>query len=344
MRPDLDQQVDQARQQLRQAQAQQAQQETQLALTKVTVDRYRVLVSKGVFSRQDGDQQETNFQAQRANVAAAERNVEAFQANLRRVIALQSYERITSPFDGVVTQRNVDDRRLSSPPPGSAGSAAPTPMATAGLTNGSSQQGGATNTSGALLETAPSLATPSTGGGQGGALFSIAQVERLRILISVPEGYAGSIFTGQLAASIHFQEFPNNEFYGKVTRTSAAIDQNTRTLLTEVQLDNHAGRLLSGMYAVVTFAPRALAQGGQQQSGSAGGPVVIPGDAIAIRNDRSTVAVIARRARSALLPLLLAGTSARKPKSCLGLKPGDLIASTFTDDIRQDDQGQNPGR
>ena len=69
--PDLDQQVDQAREQVRQAEAQLAQQETQLALNKVTFDRYRALVAKGVFSRQDGDQREADYLAQVANVAAA---------------------------------------------------------------------------------------------------------------------------------------------------------------------------------------------------------------------------------------------------------------------------------
>ena len=59
--PDLDAQVDQARQQVRQAEQQLEQEKAQLALQTVTVQRYRVLVTKGVFSRQQGDQQETNY-------------------------------------------------------------------------------------------------------------------------------------------------------------------------------------------------------------------------------------------------------------------------------------------
>ena len=328
--PDLDQQVDQAREQLRQAQAQQAQQETQLALTKVTVDRYRVLVAKGVFSRQDGDQQETNYQAQRANVASAERNVEAFRANLARVIALQSYERITAPFDGVITQRNVDQGALISTT-GAAGSSAPTPMPTPGLTNGSSAQAGATMTSGASGN-ANSFANPSTGGGQGGALFSIAQVETLRILVSVPEGYASMISPGQIA-SVHFQEFPNQDFYARVTRTSGSLDQNSRTLLTEVQVDNRAGHLLSGMYAVVTFAPKSQSSPGNTANASTeAGPVVIPGDAIAIRNDRPTLAII-RDGTVHLTPVTLGRDYGSETEITTGLRPGDLIATTFTDDI-----------
>ena len=49
------QQVAQARQQVLQAERQLDQQKSQLALATVTVQRYRVLVRKGVFSRQDGD-------------------------------------------------------------------------------------------------------------------------------------------------------------------------------------------------------------------------------------------------------------------------------------------------
>ena len=159
--PDLDQQVDQARQQLRQAEAQKAQQDTQLALTRITVERWRVLVAKGVFSRQDGDQREADYQAQLANVAAAERNVEAFRANLNRVIALQSYERVTAPFDGVVTSRNVDVGALISAQGSAGGGGSQSPTA---QTGGQSSAASA-NTSGSSGN-APTAATPTHSGSQ----------------------------------------------------------------------------------------------------------------------------------------------------------------------------------
>ena len=77
--PDLDAQVAQARQQVLQAERQLDQQKSQLALATVTVQRYRVLVAKGVFSRQDGDTQEANYASSVANVQAAQRNVDAYQ-------------------------------------------------------------------------------------------------------------------------------------------------------------------------------------------------------------------------------------------------------------------------
>ena len=314
--PDLDQQVDQAREQVRQAEAQLNQQQTQLALARITVERYRALVAKGVFSRQDGDQREADFRAQEANVAAAVRNVEAFKANLGRVIALQGYERVTAPFDGVITSRNVDVGALISAQGTAGGAGTPPPMG-----SGSTTQAGTSNTSG-TSGSAPTAATPGNAGAQGGALFGIAQVERLRILVSVPEGYASAIHAGQLAA-LRFQEFPTGDFSGKVTRTSASIDQNTRTLLTEVQVDNHARKLMTGMYAVVTFAG---AQGD--------GPITIPGDAVGIRGDRSVVAVV-REDKVHLQPVELGRDYGPSIEILGGLKAGDTIASSFTDDVRE---------
>ncbi len=323
--PDLDQQVDQAREQVNQAESQLAQQVTQLALTKVTVDRYRELVKRGVFSRQDGDQREADYQAQLANVSAAQRNVEAFKANLRRVIALQSYERVTAPFDGIVTQRNIDTGDLISAQ-GSAGGSSTGPTPSNSVSSGSTQAG-ATNSAGSTGSSA-ALATPSTGtGGQGGPLFSIAQAGRLRILVSVPEGYAQAIHTGQ-KTSLHFQEYPDQPFFGSVTRTAGSVDQNTRTVLVEIQLDNSAGKLLPGMYAVATFA-----------TPTGNGPMLVPGDAIAIRNDRPTVAVISGD-KVHLAPVIIGRDFGPEVEILGGVNRGDLVASTFTDDVVEGAQVQ----
>ena len=319
--PDLDQQVDQAREQLRQAEAQKAQQETQLALNKVTFDRYSALVAKGVFSRQDGDQAEASYLAQVANVAAADRNIEAFRANLRRVIALQSYERVTAPFDGVITQRNVDVGALISAT-GAAQSSAPSP--TSSSTPGTGTQAGMTNTGGSSGSPS-SGASPSTGGAQGGALFGIAQTERLRVLVSVPEGYAGAIRTGQ-PATLAFQELPQTTFHGTVTRTAASLDQNTRTLLTEVQVNNHDGRLLSGMYAVVTFAAAGVANDA--------GPLLVPGDSVAVRQDRPVVGVV-RDGTVHLVPVSIGRDLGPQIEIVAGLREGDLVVSTFSDVVRE---------
>jgi multidrug efflux pump subunit AcrA (membrane-fusion protein) len=332
--PDLDQQVDQARQQVDQAVAQKLQQDTQLALTKVTVERWRVLVAKGVFSRQDGDQTETNYQAQIANVAAAQRNVDAYQSNLGHLIALQQFERVTAPFTGIITARNFDVGALvsASGSANSVGTSAPE-----GQSTGSAP--GTTNTAG-TTGSAPTAATPSTGGAQGGALFSIVDVHRLRILVSVPEAYAGSISIGQ-NATLNFAEFPQAIFHGVVTRTAEAIDQNTRTLLVEVQVPNPDGKLMAGMYAVVNFGAPA-----------GPGSILIPGDAIVIRRDKSMVAVITpdQNQNSAgdngdhsqqhtgivhFQPVEIGRDYGASTEILSGLKEGDLIAPDVTDEVTE---------
>ena len=320
--PDLDAQVSQAVQQLRQAQQQLEQQRAQLALATVTVNRYRVLVAKGVFSRQDGDQQETNYGSQLALVSAAQRNVDAFQANLRRVQALQSYEYVRAPLDGVVTQRNVDVGALISASGTSSGQdSGPAPMGQASTTGGTTQasQSNAGGTSG----TTSSASTPTQSPGQGGPLFGIAQNSSLRILVSVPEGYMSAIHVG-IPAQLAFQEFPDQPFHGKVTRTANSVDPNTRTMLTEVQVDNHNGKLVSGMYVVTTFSPPL---GG-------GSPLLITGDAIAIRHDQTTVAKVVD-GKIHMVPVVIGRDLGSAVEIVSGVQEGDLIATNITDEVRE---------
>ena len=279
--PDLDQQVDQAREQVRQAQAQADQQKTQLALTKITNDRYQALVARGVFSRQEGDQRQADYNAQQANVASAERNVEAFKANLRRVIALQSYERVTAPFDGIITQRNVDNGDLISTS-GSAGGQAPNTMATQSVSSGSGQSG-ATNTSGSSGNAA-NLATPSTGGGGNGgtAVYDRARRRVCASWFPCRKGMRHMVKPGFHTTAAFPGISKPAVFEGDVSRNAGSIDQNTRTLLTEIQIDNRSGRLMPGMYAVVTFDAPVRPWGHWWFRATA----------IAIRKDKPTVAVI----------------------------------------------------
>jgi multidrug efflux pump subunit AcrA (membrane-fusion protein) len=315
--PDLDQEVDQAREQLNQAEAQLKQQQAQLHLNRVTWERWRVLVAKGVFSRQDGDQQEANYEAQLAVVASAERNVESYRANLRRVMALQSYERITAPFDGMITQRNTDVGALV----GASGAAATAPIESPQAPTGGSANVGNSNTSGSSGNV-NQAATPSTGESQGGAIFSIARIDRLRILISVPEGYASSIRAG-MPAQVFIQERPGKPIAGTVTRAANSIDENTRTMLTEVDIDNRGGSLYPGMYSVVSFL---------QVRGVS--PLVVPGDAVVVRQDKTSVATVRDR-KIQIVPVEIGRDYGPSVEILGGLKEGDFVVTTVTDSVRE---------
>ncbi|HZQ43792.1 MAG TPA: efflux RND transporter periplasmic adaptor subunit [Acidobacteriaceae bacterium] len=318
--PDLDQQVAQAKQQLMQAEQQLDQQKSQLALATATVQRYRVLVAKGVFSRQDGDQQEANYASQLANVAGAQRNVDAYHANLERMKALQSYEYVRAPFSGVVTQRNVDVGALIAASGTTSGAeGAPAPQGQTSTSGGSAQAGQVNNggSSGAISTAATTTQSP----GQGGPLFGIAQTQRLRVLVSVPEGYVTSIHAGG-HAQLSFQEYPGVNFTGDITRTADSVDPNTRTMLTEVQVDNHNGKLVPGMYTVVTFPP---AQGIE-------GPLLVSADAIVIRHDQTTIAKIVN-GKVRMVPVTIGRDLGDVVEILTGLQAGDVIVTNVTDDV-----------
>ena len=82
-------------------------------------------------------------------------------------------------------------------------------------------------------------------------LFDISQTRTLRVFVSVPEEYSQDIEPGRTSADVTLAEFPGQKFPGRLVRTSEAINSVTRTLLTEIDLDNPGATLLSGSYAEV---------------------------------------------------------------------------------------------
>jgi len=318
--PDLDAQVDQAKQQVLQAMRQLDQQQSQLALATVTVQRYRVLVTKGVLSRQQGDQQEATYASAVANVEAAKRNVEAYQANLQHALALQSYEYVRAPFTGVITQRNVEVGALISAAGATSGAqAGPAPQGQTSTSGGTTQaaQSNSSGSSGNTSQAAISAQSP----GQGGPLFAVAQLERLRILVSVPEGYATAVHVGG-HAQLNFQEYSGVPFFGDVTRTANSIDANTRTMLTEIQIDNKDNKLIPGMYVVATFPPVP----------GTSVPLLISGDAVVVRNDTSVVATVVN-GKIHIVPVVLGRDFGSAIEILNGLHVGDEIVTNVTDDV-----------
>jgi RND family efflux transporter MFP subunit len=126
--PELDQQIRQARatlDQLRaallQARASLAQARANLQLAEVTLKRWKALVQQGVLSAQVGDEKQSAYEARQAdvsageaNVKAAEANIQAGEANLQRLLELKAFQRVSAPFAGVITARNVDTGTLIS--------------------------------------------------------------------------------------------------------------------------------------------------------------------------------------------------------------------------------------
>jgi RND family efflux transporter MFP subunit len=92
--PEVDQQLGQSRSNLETAQA-------NLRLAEVTKNRYLDLLKTHAVSQQDADNAVGTYSANKAIV-------DANQANVKQLEALQSFEKIYAPFDGIITARNTD--------------------------------------------------------------------------------------------------------------------------------------------------------------------------------------------------------------------------------------------
>ena len=87
-------------------------------------------------------------------------------------------------------------------------------------------------------------------GGPRSELFHIAQPGKLRVYVNVPEIYSRLTRPG-LKADLMLAEFPGRRFEGTLVRSADAIDQASRTLLVEIEVNNPTGELFSGAYAEV---------------------------------------------------------------------------------------------
>lgn len=106
--PELDHQITQAEATLAQLNWSLQQAIANRELAKVTWDRDRPLVEKGWVTAQQGTIDEQTLKAQEAAVSVAQANVRAEEAQLQVLHQQKDYQRVVAPFDGVITQRNVD--------------------------------------------------------------------------------------------------------------------------------------------------------------------------------------------------------------------------------------------
>ena len=116
--------------------------------------------------------------------------------------------------------------------------------------------------------------------GSGNPLFVVAKNSPLRVYINVPESMAPYVHAG-VKADLTFGSFPNRTFPGAVVSTAGAIDPNSRTLLTEIQIPNTTGELFPGAYAMVRL-----------QTAGSPNALVVPATALLFRAEGPAVALV----------------------------------------------------
>jgi RND family efflux transporter MFP subunit len=154
-------------------------------------------------------------------------------------------------------------------------------------------------------------------------LYRIAQTDRLRTYLNVPQADADSVRPGQIATLV-IPDLANHKFPGVVTRTANALDPSSRTLLVEVQAPNPGGLLLPGMYAQVDLAvPRKEP------------PLAIPGDTLVVRDNATQVAVVAADGTVHFQRIQLGRDFGDRLEVLSGLEAGQLLAVNPSDSVRE---------
>ena len=264
--PELDQQLAAAKADLAAAKA-------NLQLAKVTAERFGDLASDDAVSKQDADEKSGAYQARAAAVQAA-------QANVQRLEALEGFKRIAAPFDGVVTQRNANIGALVNAGAGSAPSA---------------------------------------------ALFSVADVHRLRVYVQAPQSYSAAIHTG-MTADLTLPQYPNRRFPAQVVSDAGALSNQSGALLVELQVANDDGALKPGDYAQVKFA---IAGGGGVQR--------VPASALLFRRRGLEIATAGSDGRAHLHAVSIARDLGGEVELNGGLPPGALVIDTPPDSLEDGD-------
>jgi RND family efflux transporter MFP subunit len=166
------------------------------------------------------------------------------------------------------------------------------------------------------------LVTAGTGN-SGTPLFNLVQSDVLRVYVFAPQENAPSIHEG-LAAKILLEEYPGQEFDGKVTRTAGALDPQSRTMQVEVQVPNHDGKLYAGMYGEVKFL--LVDQNA---------PIVVPANAFLFRKEGPQVATIENKDRIHWQNIRVGRDFGDRIEVIDGLKENSQVVMNPTDDLRE---------
>jgi membrane fusion protein, multidrug efflux system len=130
-------------------------------------------------------------------------------------------------------------------------------------------------------------------GSTGSDLFVIADTTKLRVYIDVPESYANSVRIGT-PVTVTLSSYGTKPFTGTVARTADALDSSTRTLRTEIDVDNAGQALVPGVYANVKLALSTTTQN-----------FIVPANTLLFRSEGLRIALVDAQQRVHLQAITL---------------------------------------
>jgi RND family efflux transporter MFP subunit len=155
-------------------------------------------------------------------------------------------------------------------------------------------------------------------------LYRIVQDDPMRVFIDVPQSAAQDI-KNDLVLHITASNVPGRVFEGKVTRTSSAINEQTRTLRVEADIPNPDHALVSGMYIDAAFdVPN-------------NGLLQVPAAALTFRSNGPQIAVIDKDNKVDFRNVSIVRDNGNSVEIASGIDVGDKVALNIGNQIAQGD-------
>jgi RND family efflux transporter MFP subunit len=151
-------------------------------------------------------------------------------------------------------------------------------------------------------------------------LFHLSDEHILRVYVNVPQVYSLACRPG-LTAGLTFIQYPGRTFEGKIVRTARAIDPTSRTLLVEVDVDNHKGELVPGAYAQVHFKLQNPVRA-----------LIVPVPALIFRSEGLRVATVVD-GKAKLVPITIGRDDGRVVEVTAGLQSTDQVIQNPPDSV-----------
>lgn len=159
--------------------------------------------------------------------------------------------------------------------------------------------------------------------GQSGAppIVQIEDLDRLRLVVPVPEAYIGGIREGQQAA-FSVPAYPGRTFHAPIARIAHDVVQNTRTMAVELDVRNASPEITPGSFATVEWPVQRSYP-----------TLFVPATAVTTDLQRTFV-IRVRQGKAEWVDVKTGITASGKTEVFGELQPGDIVVANATDAIR----------
>jgi RND family efflux transporter MFP subunit len=167
----------------------------------------------------------------------------------------------------------------------------------------------------------PGTLIQSAANAQSGAvpIVAVAKGDKLRVYVYVDQASAAFVRPGD-PATITVAERPGWSRQAEVTRTTGALSPKTRTMQTEVDVDNPDRAILPGSYVDVQLEVRVPTL------------LEIPSEALITRGDKTQVAIV-QEGKVHYRPVVVADDDGQTARLVSGVAAGDRVALNLGSDV-----------